>query len=59
MVKKVYTTLSSENFNISDIQFNKDGVCSACSHNSNKSDIDWSLREKELFKLQLYPETNV
>ena len=33
------------------IQFNKYGVCSACSHNSNKTDIDWSSREKELFKL--------
>ena len=26
MVKTVYTTLSSENFNVSDIQFNKDGL---------------------------------
>ena len=33
------------------IQFNKEGVCSACSHSSNKTEIDWSLREKELFKL--------
>ena len=35
MVKQVYTTLSSESFNVSDIKFNKDGlvpVIAQCVH---------------------------
>ncbi|MBT5399308.1 N-acetyl sugar amidotransferase [bacterium] len=33
------------------IAFNEEGVCSACSFNSDKKSIDWKEREKKLFEL--------
>ena len=33
------------------IAFNKQGICSACSFNSEKKSIDWKERENQLFKL--------
>lgn len=33
------------------ISFNEEGICSACSFNQEKKQIDWKKREDELFKL--------
>ena len=44
MVKKVYTTLSSENFNVSDIKFNQDGlvpVIAQCIHSGSVLMMAW------------------
>ena len=44
MVKTVYTTLSSENFNVSDIRFNKDGlvpVIAQCVHSGTILMMAW------------------
>ena len=44
MIKTVYTTLSSENFNVSDIQFNKDGlvpVIAQCVHSGTILMMAW------------------
>ena len=44
MVKNVYTTLSSENFDVSDIQFNKDGlvpVIAQCVHSGTILMMAW------------------
>ncbi len=44
MVKQVYTTLSSESFNISDIKFNKDGlvpVIAQCVHSGTILMMAW------------------
>ena len=44
MVKQVYTTLSSENFNVSDIKFNKDGlvpVIAQCVHSGTVLMMAW------------------
>ena len=52
MVKKVYTTLSSENSNISDIKFNKDGlvpVIAQCVHSGTVLMMAW-MNEKALKK---------
>jgi N-acetyl sugar amidotransferase len=35
----------------STIQFNEQNVCDACSHNLNKTEIDWKKREEELLIL--------
>jgi N-acetyl sugar amidotransferase len=31
-----------------DLQFNKDGVCSACLYYENRSDVDWTERKRQL-----------
>ncbi len=44
MVKQVYTTLSSESFNVSDIKFNKDGlvpVIAQCVHSGTILMMAW------------------
>jgi phosphoribosyl-AMP cyclohydrolase len=44
MVKKIYTTLSSENFNVSDIKFNQDGlvpVIAQCIHSGSVLMMAW------------------
>ena len=44
MVKQVYTTLSSESFNVSDIKFNKDGlvpVIAQCVHTGTILMMAW------------------
>ena len=44
MVKNVYTTLNSESFNVSDIQFNKDGlvpVIAQCVHSGTILMMAW------------------
>ena len=44
MVKNVYTTLSSESFDVSDIQFNKDGlvpVIAQCIHSGTILMMAW------------------
>ena len=44
MVKQVYTTLSSESFNVSDIKFNKDGlvpVIAQCAHSGTILMMAW------------------
>ena len=44
MVKQVYTTLSSEGFNVSDIKFNKDGlvpVIAQCVHSGTILMMAW------------------
>ncbi len=44
MAKQVYTTLSSENFNVSDIKFNKEGlvpVISQCVHSGTVLMMAW------------------
>ena len=33
------------------IDFDKNGVCSACNYNNEKNKIDWSKREKQLEEL--------
>ena len=33
------------------IEFNQDGVCSACMYSKIKNDLDWQSREKKLLKL--------
>ena len=33
------------------IDFDKNGVCSACNYNNQKNKIDWSKREKQLEEL--------
>ena len=43
--------MKNKNANKKTIKFNKEGVCSACSHSLTKTKIDWSKREQELFKL--------
>ena len=48
MVKTVYTTLSSEKFNVSDIQFNKDGlvpVIAQCVNNGTVLMMAWMNEE--------------
>ena len=44
MVKQVYTTLSSESFNVTDIKFNKDGlvpVIAQCAHSGTILMMAW------------------
>ena len=44
MVKKIYTTLRSENFNVSDIKFNQDGlvpVIAQCIHSGSVLMMAW------------------
>jgi N-acetyl sugar amidotransferase len=43
--------MKNKNKNKETIAFDENGVCSACSHNSNKKEINWKEREEELFKL--------
>ena len=45
--------------NKSGISIGEDGICDACSHNSNKIKIDWAKREKQLFDfLEKYRKNN-
>ena len=43
--------MKNKNKNKKTIAFNEVGVCSACSFNSDKKDIDWKEREEKLFEL--------
>jgi N-acetyl sugar amidotransferase len=43
--------MKNKNKNKKTIAFNEAGVCSACSFNSDKKDIDWKEREEKLFEL--------
>ena len=60
MVKQVYTTLSSESFNVSDIKFNKDGlvpVIAQCIHSGtilmmawmNNLSVKKTIENKEMY----------
>lgn len=43
---------SSNPYNKTGINFNEDGICSACKfHEEKEKNIDWGIREKELLKL--------
>lgn len=45
--------------NKSGISIDDDGICDACKYNHKKIDIDWSEREKQLFKfLEKYRKNN-
>ena len=42
-----------------DLQFDKEGVCSACNYFNNRPKIDWDMRYKELLKIvEKYQNTN-
>jgi N-acetyl sugar amidotransferase len=43
--------MKNENKNKETIVFDDNGVCSACSFSSNKTNIDWQEREDKLFEL--------
>lgn len=43
--------MRNKNKNKETIAFDKDGVCSACSFNSEKKEINWKEREEKLFEL--------
>ena len=43
--------MKNKNADKKTIKFNQEGICSACSHSLTKTEIDWSKREQELFKL--------
>lgn len=44
--------MKNKNVNKETIQFDSNGVCSACNYSKNKSkDIDWKYREEKLFEL--------
>ena len=45
------TKNKSSNQNKSTLQFNVDGICSACHSIEAKKNIDWEFREKELWKI--------
>ena len=34
-----------------DLEFNKEGICNACTNYLNRPKIDWDKREKEFLKL--------
>ena len=41
-----------------DLEFNKEGVCNACTNYSNRPNINWDKREKEFIKLISKTEKN-
>ena len=42
-----------------DLQFDKEGVCSACNYFNNRAKIDWGKRYQELLKIvEKYKNTN-
>jgi len=43
--------MKNKNKNKQTIAFNKQGVCSACSYNQEKKEINWKEREEKLFEL--------
>ena len=43
--------MKNKNKHKATIAFNEEGICSACSFNSEKKNIDWKEREDQLFKL--------
>ena len=60
MVKQVYTTISSESFNVSDIKFNKDGlvpVIAQCIHSGtilmmawmNNQSVKKTIKTKDMY----------
>ncbi len=43
--------MKNQNINKQTIEFNQDGVCSACEYSSMKQETDWKKREELLFEL--------
>ena len=34
-----------------DLKFDQDGICDACTNFSNRKEIDWNKRKKQLFEI--------